>query len=502
MIELYVKKKGDLMKKLLLVLTFLVTFTLTGCDFEGNNDDSKDPVVIDDVLDIYYLNDFHGALTDDSDQIGIEYLANFINTKKNERPDNVLFLAGGDILQGSALSNYYDGASTIELLNLMDLDAFTIGNHEFDWGLDTVLQYKDSDESNTEADFPFLGANIFYEDTKNIPEGIDPYVIVEKANKKIGIIGTMGYGLEYSIATSKIDGYYFDAPLEIIKDTTKYLRTEEDVDFVIVMSHDSGSAIESSIQALEGEYNVDVFLNAHSHNSYVKGDETYVQMQSGHNGEMLGHINVDFTNGLSMKARNIDGGDDTLFYEKDAAVSNLLDTYKLETDELFNTEIITSGSDYSKYDLSTWISTIMLKSTNSDIAFHNYGGTRNDISRDQVITYGVLYQIFPFDNIVKTVELKGSEINTLMKNNALAYDTNISYFDNDTYYKVATNDYVFDITSNPFIYGNNIENTGLLLRDLALLEVSLQSDVYDEFLLSNGLFMTYELALELLQDSN
>jgi 2',3'-cyclic-nucleotide 2'-phosphodiesterase (5'-nucleotidase family) len=492
------KRKVIMMKKGFLLFIVLSMFTLlTACDFNKE----EQPDVIEDYVDIYYLNDFHGALTDSSSQIGISYIANLINTKKSEHPDNVLFLAGGDMLQGSALSNYYDGASTIELLNLMDLDAFTIGNHEFDWGLETVMQYKDGDLSNTEANFPFLGANIFYEDTTTIPEGIDPYTIIEKGNQKIGIIGTMGYGLEYSIATSKIDGYEFASPLNIIKDTTYYLRTEENVDFVIVMSHDSGSAIETEVKNLDGDYNVDVFFNAHSHNDYVKGDSTYVQMQSGHNGELVGHIHVDFSNGIDMKARNIDGGDEPLLYSKDIEVDALLETFILETDELFNEQIMISGGDFSTYELSEWISEIMLQSTNADIAFQNYGGTITDIEDGDVITYALLYQIFPFDNIVKTAELTGAEVKTLINNNALAYATDISYFDDETIYTVATNDYVFDKDNNPFIYSDTIVNTGLLLRELAVLEVHLQSVIASEFLLSNGVVITVNDALSTLDET-
>ena len=106
------------MKRILsLLLVLLISITLTSCKKE-------EVIPYENYLEIYYLNDFHGALTPDDDQLGISYIANLINTKKAANPENVLFLVGGDMLQGSALSNYYLGESTIELLNLSNLDAF------------------------------------------------------------------------------------------------------------------------------------------------------------------------------------------------------------------------------------------------------------------------------------------------------------------------------------------------------------------------------------------
>lgn len=90
-------------------------------------------------LQIFYLNDLHGSILENSSdlgshEIGLTKIANFINQKRKEN-SNSIFIAGGDMLQGSALSNYYQGESTLNLLEMMGLDVFVVGNHEFDWGL-------------------------------------------------------------------------------------------------------------------------------------------------------------------------------------------------------------------------------------------------------------------------------------------------------------------------------------------------------------------------------
>ena len=207
------------------------------------------------------------------------------------------------------------------------------------------------------------------------------------------------------------------------------------------------------------------------------------------------------TNGITMKneASSAD------FYKANADVQTLIDTYKAETDTLFNTEIIQSGAYASQTHLSNWLTDLMVAKTGAAIAFHNYGGTRTYISEDESITLGKLYQIFPFDNIIKTVELDGSAINTFI-NKGNAYSTSVSEFQTGTKYLVATNDYLFDKTDNPFIYGNNPNYDGTLLRDMVEAELKLQALVYNNFTVDNPLLTnlttqtsTYQAIINFLQ---
>ena len=483
------------MKKLLLLTLLLFTsISLIACDTNSNDDnpiiDDFDPSDIG-FLDIYYLNDFHGAILEDSpDEMGFANIANFLITQKEANPNNTIILAGGDMLQGSALSNYYDGLSTIELMNEMSFDAFTVGNHEFDWGIDVVTNYFDGNDDNGEANFPLLGANVFYKDTTTIPEHIDPYVIIERGDLKIGIIGTIGYGLEYSIATSKIEDYEFASPVQIIKDITFDLRTNQDVDIVLVASHDTGATLNSQIALGEGDYKIDAIFNGHSHSAYAATNLGIPVVQSGSNGEYVGHVRLEFTSNLLVNhsAENIGFYDNESLRSPNDIVAEIIAFYQLETDELFNTPLITTGEYLSQTDLSNWIARMMRISTGADIGFQNSGGTRTSVRDDEVLTLAVLYQIWPFDNVVKTVYLTGAQIKTQM--NYLLYDTEITNFDNDTLYKVATNDYTFDKTSNPFIDGIDPFNTGIVLRDLAESELIKQGLVYDLFYIDNTIITT------------
>lgn len=443
----------------------------------------KTPIQPDklDYIDFYYINDLHGAIEPSDGELGMAYIANYLNQRRLENP-SLFLLAGGDMLQGSALSNYYQGLSTIQLMNLMGFDAMSLGNHEFDWGLETVTQYFDGNQNNGEAAFPLLAINAFKKGTKDLPEHILPYTVIERGGYKVGIIGSIGSKLESSIAYSRVEAYEFAYPLEDIKSTTKYLREHDGADVVVVITHDNSSGLTNSLANLTGTEAIDVIFTAHSHSRILNQINNTIIIQSGANGEYLGHVRLDMKNRSNSTYNNISSHSD--FNTADPIIQNQIDQYKLETDDYFNTEIIQNSSYVSTYDLSDWLAKLMRIKTNSDIAFHNYGGTRDYLRDYESITLGRLYDIFPFDNIVKTVYLTGSEINYFM-NKSNAYYTDVTYFEPNELYKVATNDYLFDKPKNPFIYGINQENTGILLRDLIASELELQALIYSRFSVNN-----------------
>lgn len=473
------------MRKILLIIATLVTtFTLLACT--PNTEEQKTETMLP-YLNVYYLNDTHGAILPASDQIGLSSIASLTTQEE----DYTIVLSGGDMLQGTALSNYYKGSSMIEIMNEMSFDAMTLGNHEFDWGLETVTNYFNEESEEYIAEFPLLAANAFYKGTETIPEGISPYTIINKGTLNIGIIGAIGSGLESSIATSMVEDYEFKNPLPYIEQYATYLRTEEQVDMVLVVLHETSNALNNQIAFLEGDAKIDGLFNAHAHQVMNTSINDVPLLQSGDNGEMVGYIRYEFNESYSdytYSIENLRKEDQNAFYTTHVETQSLIDTYTAETDELFNEVLMISQRGLAQTELSIFIAEVMKNATNSDIGFQNGGGTRNSIDQDEPIDLALLYQIWPFDNIVKTVYLNGAQIKSLM--NQYIYQTDITNFDDDTLYKVATNDYVFDKPDNPFIYGDDIVNTYLNMRELAFLEIQLQSYIYDFFNTTNDIQIT------------
>jgi len=163
---------------------------LVGCGLT-TTPPSKDEVV--EELTILTTNDFHGAIAETGGQYGIARLAQNFKMVKDASKATVI-VSAGDMFQGTALSNYNHGKTIIDIMNIMQFDAMTLGNHEFDWGYNQMYQYVDGNTNNGEAKFPFLGCNIIEKSTGTLPDGVKAYQIVERGGLKIAIIGYMGYG--------------------------------------------------------------------------------------------------------------------------------------------------------------------------------------------------------------------------------------------------------------------------------------------------------------------
>lgn len=495
------------MKKLLWIIMLVgLSIGLIACNTDQGKTDQTPEITTIDELNIYYINDTHGAILHDDDQMGLSRIGNLIIDEKTTKPENTLFIAGGDILQGTLISNYFNGASTIDALNTIGLDAFVIGNHEFDWGLETVTAFFDPNTEGLKAQFPLLGANVFLTGTTTRPDHIDAYTIIEKGNINVGIIGVMGFGLESSIAQSRINGYYFADPVTWISHHAEQLRRDQDVDVVLAVVHGASDFTNQGIAALTGDSRVDAVFNGHTHQTYVRfqaraGLEMPV-IQSGANGNAVGKLmfKIDSDKSIySYRASNLDAFDDVRLMTENETVKSIIDEYVDIVAPLLNTVLVTSSAAYSRNELTLYMAKLMQVETGAAVAFHNYGGTRSDIRSGQEITVATLYQIFPFDNKVKTTQILGSVLKSFISStsgrNAASYKEGFVYNDilDSEYYLVATNDYIFDQTDNPFIDGVNSIDTGILIRDLLEEVMKEQASTHGSFSTSHPIVLTYRV---------
>jgi 2',3'-cyclic-nucleotide 2'-phosphodiesterase (5'-nucleotidase family) len=455
-----------------------------------------------DQLNIVYINDVHGAILPTDSAVGFSATAALLDTLEQADPDRTLFISGGDILQGNIISNYFYGASVIEALNAMDHAAFIVGNHEFDWGIEEVTKFFIDGESEVQANFPLLAANIFYKGTSIRPEGMEPYTIVERAGYRIGIIGTIGFGLESSIAVSRVEDYEFTDPVSATETYATYLRQSENVDLVIAVTHGSSSVTNDGFASLSGDATIDFIFNGHSHQTYASsinqnGRDISV-LQAGGYGSGVGFIEVSFIDGIYDDYTSVVlDNSDTELSGRSTEVESVINGYYTVIQSLLEDEIILSNQSYTRSQLTTYMATLIAKKTGAVIGIHNYGGTRTDISYREPLTIAKVYEIFPFDNVIKTVELLGSQVLTLegMFGASDVYRDMSVTIDPDTYYKVATNDYIFDQPRYPFIYGQNILDTSIMIRDVLVDELYAQKAVQDYFMIDDIVSLRIDVAL-------
>jgi 5'-nucleotidase len=216
---------------------------------------------------------------------------------------NVLLFDVGDIFQGTPYFNLYGGELEFKLMTMMQYDASTIGNHDFDNGLDGLVKQL------PHAGFPFINCNYDFSDTVMNGKTI-PHKIFEKQGIKVGVFGI---GIELQGLVDKRmygDTRYLD-PVEKSAAAAYYLKVEEKCDLVICLSH-LGYKYESKkisdVEMAKQSKNIDLILGAHTHTfldqplSFKNSDGKEVLVaQVGWAGIKLGRIDFLF----SPKARKI-----------------------------------------------------------------------------------------------------------------------------------------------------------------------------------------------------
>lgn len=431
-------------------------------------------------LNIFYINDFHGAVLNNEEQIGLSRIGNLIMDEKNNNPDTTLFLAGGDILQGQLISNWYDGASTIELLNDMELDAFVAGNHEFDWGVDVLTQYFNG-QNQLQANFPLLGANVYERSSNKLVDGFEPYTIIEKSGVKVAVIGTVGFGLESSIAYARIKDYKFIDPVERVMYYAHKARIEDDADIVIAINHADDDGFNNSIANLKGDYKVDAIFNGHTHRYYTRTINNVPVMQSGANGSHVGHVTLNYDS--KQGVYNFTQANLTQFTEErlnveQSSIKFKIDNFYNEISGLYD-PIMISGENIERSSLSNYIGKLMQSKFGADVGLHNTGGTRDSISNGESLSYAKLHAISPFDNTVVLIDVTGEELLDAIGGENAYFRTGLSMNDiqMQSTYKLALNDYIFG--SKWFLRDKPAVFTGVTVLDLFVETVENQSSVYE-----------------------
>ncbi|MCR4765951.1 MAG: metallophosphatase [Bacteroidaceae bacterium] len=159
---------------------------------------------------------------------GVTRRAGLVNQFRQEHPDMLLFDCG-DISQGTPYYNLYQGEVEVKAMNLMKYDAMTIGNHEFDYGLDNMARLFKM------AEFPIVCSNYDFEGT--VVEGlVKPYVVLKRNGVKIGVFG-LSPQLEGLVQQTKCEGVVYHKPAAVANRMVMILREQEKCDVVICLSH-------------------------------------------------------------------------------------------------------------------------------------------------------------------------------------------------------------------------------------------------------------------------
>ena len=186
-------------------------------------------------ITILHTNDVHSHIDPfpadhpkNANQGGVAKRATLVEKIRSEEP-NVLLLDAGDIFQGTPYFNYYGGELEFKLMSMMNYDLATMGNHDFDNGIDgfyTQLPH---------AKFDFVSANYDFKNTV-LNDIVKPYKVFKRDGVKIGIFG-LGVELDGLVDKKLYKETIYNDPIEVAKDITRTLKEKEKCDLIICLSH-------------------------------------------------------------------------------------------------------------------------------------------------------------------------------------------------------------------------------------------------------------------------
>lgn len=225
-------------------------------------------------LYILHTNDTHSCIlpmnpnladTTQADKGGFLRRITMLNEERKKHPD-LLYLDSGDFFQGSPYYTMFRGDVEISLMNRMHLDATTLGNHEWDFGVERLA------ENLRMANFPVVCSN--YDFTGTALEGlVKPYLVLKRNGVKVGIFA-VGPKLAGLVDTKNFKGVEYHDPIESAEKVTTLLKKEKKCDVIICISH-LGWSRDGDIALIKGSRYIDLVLGGHSHSNlkqleYVK----------------------------------------------------------------------------------------------------------------------------------------------------------------------------------------------------------------------------------------
>lgn len=458
------------MKKLQILFTLFLLVGITSCSEEDLG--FKSPKR---TLNFYALNDFHGAFLydEENNQAGLSRIGNFLIQEKTKDPENTFILSSGDMFQGGAESNITKGEIVIDAMNEIGFDSMTIGNHEFDWGEETLKSMQEK------MDFPLLGINVFYENeqgenTNKRPDYLSPSTIIKKEGIKVGIIGSIMPNIDSSIISTIAGDFYFAPSLELIENEANRLKNSENCDIVVLSTHDGQANYYKELDCLDA-----IFLGHEHEKLEGKLDNEVPYIEGLNYGTYLSHISLDLElennhyKVVSSNSENIDTF--SSFQVNSSQIDNIYSLYESDIAKVRDQVLYTFEGKVSKRNFGKYIASSLLKYANvnfSTIAslgcINSNGGVRDDILEGD-FTYGDLIRVYPFENVFCLLKIQPEDYRFYYSSSGLYksyYSENSPnpYINSDGFAYIATIDYIAYQETRP---KEEIINHGnILCRDI------------------------------------
>ncbi len=445
------------MKKLL--VTFFLIFLIIPTLYANGERDT-----------LYILNttDIHGSILpydyikDEPAEYGLVKVYTRIKEFK-DKYDNVVLLDCGDLLQGNPYAYYFNRIDTsgvhpiIQTMNYIGYDAFAVGNHEIELGVDTYTKARNT------SNFPWLSANAALDDG---PTYFEPYTILKTVGIKIGILGLTTPGIPTMLDSTYYPGITWKGMVETAQKYAPSIR--DNVDVLIGIFHAGFDAEEDKYKeelfglpvanasglVAERVPGFDIIFGGHSHRVNPRDtiitirDSTTLKMISGSHAWGLGiaKIVLEKINGKWQVIEKIGWTEQAKDFPPSREILVLNEPYHKKVVSFFKTpialnkEIITTeNARFEDSPIPELINRIQLNHTNADISISPVFSTGQVIPADTIRIKDV-YAIYPYENTLKMIEMTGEQL--------------VDYLEYCAKYYVYEND---SLSTNPEIAGYNYD---------------------------------------------
>lgn len=470
-------------------------------------------------ITILHWNDFHARnmpytinkkdSTGETKKIFVGGTSSLLGYVNKYRDNKSLLLDGGDEYQGTPISSITKGFSQVQLLNLFNVDAFVLGNHDFDYGMYTL------DSALRLANYQYLSANLYYKNKKRMFG--KPYIIKEINGVKIGIIGVSPIELmTLTVPKNVADIQLLNTDSVITADANELKK--EKCNLIILLSH-NGEDVDK-IFAVKHLKEINIIIGAHSHTPIFKPEviNGVLVCQAGSYGRWLGKldlkIDVKKDSVVGYFGKLIETDFDSTVYDKPAeeTVENMLAAIEPEMKRPIGKVL----ADWKKNALGQWEADAIKDIIHTDISFLNSGSIRKDMLAGD-ITIGDVWEINPFGNSMMKFSVSGKTLKQMISNmlrgssrddNILLSGINIQYdskiakdttstqefiismkingkeLDENAKYSISTNNYV--VSQLKKYFGDipdeiKAEDTNILDRDLIIEAVEKQKEINPVF---------------------
>lgn len=249
-------------------------------------------------ITILHTNDWHSRIDPFDDKsgrnsgMGGAAIRSKVIQKISSEEEHVLLLDAGDVFQGTPYFNLFGGELEFKLMSMMQYDAFTLGNHDFDNGIDGLVKQLPL------ANFPIINSN--YDVRNTALEGkVLPYKIFEKGKIRIGVLG-VGIELDGLVPAALYGNVKYESPIDRANETAALLKNKLNCQLVICLSHlgyKYNNQKVSDIVLAQQTRNIDLIIGGHTHTFLPKPDvlnnadnKKVIVNQAGWGGMQMGRI--------------------------------------------------------------------------------------------------------------------------------------------------------------------------------------------------------------------